>query len=768
MRIISRSIFREVLFPSFLGLLVFSFILFVRDMGKLLEMVVSSSASASLIGQLCLLLLPNILLFTLPMAVLLGILVGLGRLSADSEVVALRASGQSIVVFVAPILLLAALATAINFSLSLWVMPRVNQMKKAVLVKLARSQVGAEISPRVFEEKFPNVILYVQDISGEQWRDIFLVDLSKAAEPKVTLAHGGVLIPDRSQDKLQLDLEIGNTHLLSQSKPSDYSVIHFTHSEIPLPPLLIKNAPSNKRTLAELTNRELITESRKPGAVRSFMVELHRRLALPLSCLVLAFIGLPLGISSRKGGKSYGFVLSLLVISVYYLIFVTGTRFAEDGRLPPALGLWSANLIFLILALLLTFLHERHFFTIYRSEIQPRRFSLQQLFQEESTAGASKPVRKVFSLLRLVSPKILDEYILQGFFVYLFLSLAAFVVIFIIFTLFDLISDVVKNNISPMNVVYYFVFLTPQIIYWVAPVAVLVATLVNFGLLTKTNQITAMKASGLSLYRLSLSLMFSALLIGIGMFLLQDFVLPGANQRQDAYRNLMKGRPPRTFLRPNQNWIVGAATGNLRIFNYNYYDSDRQVFADLSVFEIHPQTFEMSHRIFAKRAYWDSFTRHWIFDDGWVRDFTPNASDPFKTFTVATFPQVTEDPGYFVKVVKLSEQMNARELQQYIQSLQQSGFDVVRLMVQYYRKFSYPLVPFVMMLIAIPFSFSTGRRGALYGIGLSIVIGIVYWAVAGLFEAMGGFNKLQPMLAAWSANLMFGLSGIYLLLTIET
>jgi LPS export ABC transporter permease LptF/LPS export ABC transporter permease LptG len=768
MRIISRAIFREVLSPSLLGLLVFTFILFIRDMGKLLELVVSSSASAGLIGKLCLMLLPNIFLFTIPMAVLLGILVGLGRLSADSEVVALRASGQSIRVFVAPILMLAILTGGLNLSLSLRIVPQVNQMKKEVLTRLANSQIGTELSPRVFEENFPNLILYIQDIRADRWNSIFLVDMSQSQQPKITLAQQGALLTDRSKNKLQLYLENGNTHLLSKTTASDYSVIHFTHSEIPLPAIVPKGVEITRRQISELSNHELLELSRLPTVGPSYIIELHRRFALPFSCFVLALVGVPLGISSRKGGKSYGFVLSLLVISVYYLIFVSGTRFAEDRRISASLGIWGANLVFLVLGVLLLFLHERHFLKFVRPGFLANLPFKKILTSEEMGVAGSRPIKRLSSILRFVSPHIIDEYILGGFFTYLFLSLAAFVVIVIIFTLFELIPDIVKNHISPMTVVYYFVFLTPQIIYWVTPIAVLVATLVNFGLLTKTNQITAMKASGLSLYRLSTSLLLSAAFISIGMFVLQDFILPGANQRQDAYRNFIRGRPPQTFLRPNQNWIVGEASRYLKIFNYNYYDSDKQIFADVSVFEIEPHTFEMSRRIFARRAYWDNFSRHWIFDEGWVRNFTENTDEPFRRFSAETFPEVTEGPAYFVKVVKLSEQMNAHELMRYIESLQQSGFDVVRLMVQYYRKFSYPAVAFIMVLIAIPFSFSTGRHGALYGIGLSIGIGIIYWAVAGLFEAMGGFNKLHPMIAAWSPNLLFGLGGLYLLLMIDT
>jgi lipopolysaccharide export LptBFGC system permease protein LptF len=112
--------------------------------------------------------------------------------------------------------------------------------------------------------------------------------------------------------------------------------------------------------------------------------------------------------------------------------------------------------------------------------------------------------------------------------------------------------------------------------------------------------------------------------------------------------------------------------------------------------------------------------------------------------------------------------MSVLELRQYIYSLKQSGFDVVRLSVAFYRKFSYPLIAFVVTLIAIPFAFSTGSRGALAGIALSIGVAIVYWSVSSLFEAMGNLNQLPPAVAAWSPDVLFSLAGIYLLMRIKT
>ncbi len=192
------------------------------------------------------------------------------------------------------------------------------------------------------------------------------------------------------------------------------------------------------------------------------------------------------------------------------------------------------------------------------------------------------------------------------------------------------------------------------------------------------------------------------------------------------------------------------------------------MFANLSVFEFDPATFRMTRRLHAARAVWEPSIHDWILENGWARDMMGDRVTNYRSFSVATFKELTEEPSYFKKEVKPSEQMSALELRRYIADLSQSGFDVVRLSVQFYRKFSYPLIAFVVTLIGIPFSFTMGAKGALTGIALSIGIAIVYWSTSSLFEAMGNLSQLPPAMAAWSPDILFGLAGAYLLLRIKT
>jgi lipopolysaccharide export LptBFGC system permease protein LptF len=255
------------------------------------------------------------------------------------------------------------------------------------------------------------------------------------------------------------------------------------------------------------------------------------------------------------------------------------------------------------------------------------------------------------------------------------------------------------------------------------------------------------------------------LVISAALFLFEQYYLPDANTRQEALRNSIKGKPAQTFLRPERKWIFGQ---NSAIYYYEHFDPDQNEFAGFSVFQFDPNSFQITTRIYATRARWSNEVDKWILEKGWSRTFAGDGVDTYRRFDATTFDQVTEQPAYFKKEVKQSSEMNYEELARYIADLSQSGFDTVRLRVQLYKKVAYPLIVFVMAVLAVPFSLQAGRRGALTGIAVALGIAIFYWMSSGLFEALGNVNQLPAALAAWAPNLLFGLAGGYLMFKVQT
>jgi LPS export ABC transporter permease LptG len=366
----------------------------------------------------------------------------------------------------------------------------------------------------------------------------------------------------------------------------------------------------------------------------------------------------------------------------------------------------------------------------------------------------------------IIFPMTCDIYVLRYFAYYFVVLLATFVLIFEAFTLFDLLGDISKNHTSLSVVLSYFLYLVPLMIYQLAPLATLVACLVTLAVLAKNNEVIAFKASGISLYRLIFPLTLAGLLLAGGMFLLDDTFLPYANQRQDALRNNIKGRPAQTYFEPAHQWIFGE---NDKIYNYELFDPDRQLFGGLNVFELNPSTFEITRRVFATRATWEASENTWVLTGGWVRDFDSEGKVtryfPFKAYSLS---ELTEPPNYFRREVRQYYQMNWRQLGSYIASLRQAGFDTARLAVQWQKKFAFPLIAAIIVLLGAPFAFLVGTRGAIGGLAVAVGIAIVYWAAAALFEAMGSIGQLPPLLAAWSPDAIFGFLAVYFFLKMPT
>jgi len=279
-----------------------------------------------------------------------------------------------------------------------------------------------------------------------------------------------------------------------------------------------------------------------------------------------------------------------------------------------------------------------------------------------------------------------------------------------------------------------------------------------------------MKATGISLYRLVVPIVSIAAILSISLFLFDQYYLPQANRRQEALRNTIKGRPPQTVTHPEHNWIFGQPHPGEpgRIFYYEFFDPDRKEFANLSVFEFDSSTFSLTRRIFAARVFWDTNHSTWSFQSGWVRDMKGAESTTYREFTQTAFSEIHEDPGYFTKENKQSQEMNFGQLDSYIADLRQSGFDTMRLRVALWHKLAYPLIAIVMAVLAIPFALSMGRRGSLTAIAVAIGVALAYFVVNGTFEAMGNVNYLPAALAAWSSDILFALVGGYLLLRTPT
>jgi lipopolysaccharide export system permease protein len=802
MRLLDRYIGREVASHAALGLAVFTFVFFVPQLVRLMGLIVRHSVGTGTITLLFLCTLPPVLIFTIPMAVLVGVLIGLGRLSSDSEIVALHASGISLRRLLLPIGSVALVSSLGTLLITFWLSPASLRTLHHLEGQVVTSQAPFSVEPRVFDERFPHFVLYVQDVEAAamQWRGVFLASSSKNGGNDITVAKNALVI-NGGPHRIELHLGPGSMHEYDPRRPDLYNVTTFGESDIPIDISGNMTAPQNRAlSVSERSVSDLLADNGPNW--HDARVEVQNRIAFPTACLVFALLGVPIGVRPRRGGRAAGMILTLVLIGGYYFLWVAGDHWARQGRVSPWAGIWAANIVGAVIGLY--FFHRienlrrpNRLFTWIEDVLLRRRRKNHQQTETSRAPVSNGPislgeasvsvktngpvVNGATSLLHRAAertrrstrvanaigfPMLIDVYVLKQFFYYFAVLLGGFVLIFDAFTLFDLLGDISKNHIAFFTVVNYFRFLVPMMVYQLAPLAALVATLVTLAVLAKNNEVIAFKAGGISLYRLVFPIALAGILLAGLMFLLDYSYLPYANRRQDALRNEIKGRPAQTYLEPGRQWIFGE---NDKIYNYELFDSDRQLFGGLSVFELDPATFEIKRRVYATRATWDPTVSAWVLTGGWVRDFTSDGKVsryfPFKAFSL---PELTEAPSYFRREVRQYYQMNWRQLGQYIASLRQAGFDTARLAVQWHKKFAFPLIAAIIILLGAPFAFLVGTRGAIGGLALAVGIGIVYWATAALFEAMGSIGQLPPLVAGWAPDAIFGFLAAYFLLHMPT
>ncbi|MCW5963697.1 MAG: LptF/LptG family permease [Bryobacterales bacterium] len=760
MRILSRYVLIECMRGTILGIILFTFVLFLRNIGKLFEPMVRGSASLGDVAYLFLLVLPPALTFTIPLGVLVGVMIGLSRMASDGEITAMRANGISARLLLRPVLLFAGLATAFTGLGTTYLTPVAIEETYRILNRLVADQLTAEIQPRIFEEQFPGMILYVGDVVPGPlvvWRNVFIADIRPPEEregpepqqrgdgPRITVARETIAVPDILQNRIQLALVDGTTHEPGQ-QPNEYFNTAFPRGDQVLearPPQELRAKAFSEMRMGDLA-REL-------DASVEARIEWHQRLALPFACILLCLLGLPLGVSTRRGGKSAAVVITVALAFLYYVGLVSAVGLARQGTLPTALAMWMPNAVFGLGGLFLILRLERSGDGDWMASLQYRWKGL--------LARITRRGAKPFALPQLhFLPQLIDTAILNSFFFYFGTFLLTFVLMTHVYTFFELLSSMIRNQIPMSRMLTYLLFLTPKLIYDAAPMSVLVAVLVTFGVMTKQNEVTAYRACGVSVLRLSVPVMIASLMLSFSLFLFDHYYVPEANRVQDAIRNEIKGRPAQTYLNPGKQWIRGEGD---RIYYYKYFDSDRGQMADLSVYEFDANPFRLRRHLRAESATWDAALKAWVLRNGWTRGISGITETDFQQFELMPIRELSEPPSYFLKEVKQDKQMNYQELSAYIQELSQSGFDTVRLQIQLHKKFAVPLFAFIMAMISIPFAFMGGNRGAMAGVGVSFVIAIAYWVANSLFEQIGNLNQLPAVAAAWAPDGLFLLAGAY-------
>jgi LPS export ABC transporter permease LptG/LPS export ABC transporter permease LptF len=784
LRILDRYLVREIALPLALGLTVLTFILVLPPILVAGEEFISKGVEWSIVARAMATLLPQALSLTIPMAVLLGILVGFGRLSADREFVAMQACGVSLLRLLRPVLLVATLGTAATAYEIIVALPNANQAYREIVFVLLATRVEGNVKPRVFYEDFPNKVIYVRDLPpGGGWKDVFLADTSRPGETTVYFAREGRIRLDEAHRIVQLELREAASYTSTVDRPDEYVANAVGTTLISLDPETVFKRPPAKgapeMTIAELKS-EIATAATRNDPAYGARFMLQQKFSLPLTCPILALIALALGASNRKDGKLASFAIGMGVIFVYYVLLWGARAAAMGGRFSPELAPWLPNIVMGVLALVM-------FAWRSRSADQPIRFSVPAFWRRGSaeasiltgaTATASnRRTDRVVVVVRVPNitvptPRLLDLYVSREYVRVFLLGLVGLLGIFYISTFIDLVDKLFRGEATSAMLVRYFYFRTPQFIYYVIPMGVLVSTLVTVGVMTKNSELLVMRACGISLYRTAAPLLLFAAIASAGLFALQEQVLAPANREADRLERIIRRWPPATTAL-SRRWVIGRQN---EIYHYDLFDPDSNRFANLWVYRLDENRWGLKTVTRVSEA--TSVNRRgaepaWVGRHGWTREIsevgtTGSRRTAVKYLPFEEQPLAIEPPSYFKTDETIAEMMTFAQLREYINRLRASGANVVPQMVALQRKIAFPFVTIVMTILAVPFAVTTGRRGAMYGVGIGIVLAITYWIAMSVSGALGAGGVMSPLLAGWAPNILFGSVAAYLVLTVRT
>ncbi len=349
-RILDRYIFRELMPPFFLSMTMLTFVMFIQRMFKLAELVVSKGATFISTVKLLAYIMPNFLVITIPMSLLVATLTAFARLSSDSEITAMKASRLSLYGMLRPVMVLSFLAFLATAATSLVLLPGANEALKVQLFDMVKSRAMVGIEPGVFSNTFDGMVIYVDKMKSlDDMEGIFISDERSARDPYAVIAQRGKLIADPQSYNVTLAMEKGTIHAVPQ-KGQNYSLIAFDSGRLYLDinhALLPKK--KQEKDFNEISTPELIKEYENNKAqdkpTKGIESELHQRFSIPFACLLLGLIGAPLGIRRSRSGKSASIAIALAVFFVYYVILATGKNLAENGKLPIAVGYWLPNIV---------------------------------------------------------------------------------------------------------------------------------------------------------------------------------------------------------------------------------------------------------------------------------------------------------------------------------------------------------------------------------------------------------------------------------------
>ncbi len=840
MRRLSRYIVAEFVGPFLFSFLVITLVLIVDFIPDVVKLVVRKNLDVWIILQVFVLNLAWMLALSIPMAVLSGTLMAYGRLSSESEILAMKASGTSPFRLLLPVMVVALILGTGLIYFNNEILPDANHRARQLMSDIRRTRPTLEIKPNVLSTQIPGYHVLVEELNYEtsEVRDIVIFDHKTRTKPRTIAARRGRLSFSADGQTLIVELHDGEIHEIDPETRDKYRRMTFDHQTfyltgvgsefvqtsseyrtdreksagemwedvnkwralIPTHEAEIESivttavnrliAPPTEEQRAQwlglpkdmrpqVDKREAIAESINRNAKRLakvkqeikgienqerlinvFLLEIHKKYAIPAACLVFVMIGGPLGIIARRGGIGVGLGMSLGLFVLYWAFLIGGEDLADRGLVSPAYAMWAANVLIGIagIGLIWRVTHDAALPTPRFVRYFPARWH--NRFSAE--ARKKRRAKRRFRLsLHPPGLKRIDTYVLGRFIFNLIWAQAAFWFIFIIIDLVERLDKFIDHGLTAGQITNYYIYYSPYILVLTLPVAMLLATLFCVGFMGRQNELLAIKAGGTAITRLSIPLIVIAFVIVCLVIAAGEYILPWADQHREAWRReKLKGIVDRSGVMVSGMYAQGH---DGRFFYFDTYKPKSFQATDVLV-----QTFAHGQLVSVEEMeslrYEDTV---WVARRGRYRIFVDGAGDTldygYTPYLHKTFPQWTEQPEDFATRRVSPEHMGYRDLYAYIQAKEAVGGDTAEERTDLHWRFSYPMINVVIVLFGLPIAVRVRQSGMALNFGIAMTVTFVFRVIIEVFRAFGHNGHISPEASAWIPIGIFFLAGVVML-----
>jgi LPS export ABC transporter permease LptG/LPS export ABC transporter permease LptF len=763
LRIFYRYILKEVYPPSLLSLVVFSFVLLINLLFQLAEMVVEQGFSLTdgFLYFIC--ALPSLLSVTIPVSALAGVLVGVSRLSSEREIIAMRAGGINVSALLFPLTVMGLILSFLLLIFNFFLIPDFSSYQD----KLNQSSISGRIitrslRPNQFFDRIPDLLIFVKsfDPRDQSYKNLLIYQNPKEGVETLTVAGSAKVLEDKGKGEIGFLVNNGKTCTFKNKTPGNVEITTFEQQVLKLQ--LAQKDQSVKKDLVSMATPVLLQRAFPENDIQAqeesylFKYEFSRRISNSLVIVVFILLAFPLGMANIGGGKGASFSISILLVVLYWVMQSALGNLALKGRIEPAFAAWAPLVILLAVA---AFLNMKGGEKIWLVKEWFNHLPWLQKLSAQKVEEKDRGREKLFSFYSL---KTLDKYILS-------LNVRFFSIVLLSLLCLDWIIETrgfIGYLSSGRKLVLYFKYLAARsigIIPVLAPFAILITVLIVTAVLERRSELVAVKASGISLFRISASFLVTSLLLSLFIIGLQETVMPGANQKAIKLKDAFKNYYSRHLASDEDVWLYSGQDSVL--YHYNFYNRKEKYFQAFSMYLFDKTTLELKERFRAKQA---SFIQgnELAFKQGWWWRSGGEKNFEFKdkgTLMIANDKNFLVLPPYLD-----AETLSMKKLKKLIGNLSDKGIKTTRLSVEYYKKITDGFASVVLVLLGLPFAFQGGRRGSLYGISIALGLSLLYYTVSAVFKAVGQMEWLDPSLASLFPLFLFSLLGAMMLLKIRT